>query len=83
MKSAIFGGLDGILSIFACVAGVEGGSLSARVLVVLGFATLIADGISMGVGDALSTHAENEFARSERDRESWCANVVETLVVGC
>ena len=76
IKSAIFGGLDGIVTIFACVAGVEGGNLDARVLIILGFANLIADGISMGIGDGLSTHAENEYARAERERESWysCLN---------
>ena len=71
IKSAIFGGLDGIVTIFACVAGVQGGNLPARVLMILGFASLIADAISMGIGDGLSTYAETQFARAERIRESW------------
>ncbi len=37
----------------------------------MGFANLIADAISMGLGDFLSEHAELKFVRSERDREMW------------
>ena len=29
------------------------------------------DGIGMGLGDALSTKAENEYIMKERDREEW------------
>jgi len=72
IKSAIFGGLDGIVTIFALVAGVQGGGLEARVLVIMGIANLIADGISMGVGDGLSTYAETQYAEAERHREIWC-----------
>ncbi len=49
--SAIYGGLDGIITTFAVVAGVAGAQLSAGVVLILGFANLLADGISMAVGD--------------------------------
>jgi len=71
IKSAIYGGLDGIITTFAVVAGVAGASLSAGIVLILGFANLIADGISMAIGDYLSTKAEKEYARAERKRESW------------
>lgn len=71
IKSAVYGGLDGIITTFAVVAGVAGASLSAGVVLILGFANLIADGISMAIGDFLSTKAEKEYARTERKRESW------------
>jgi len=71
VKSLIYGGLDGIITTFAVVAGVAGASLSASVVLILGLANLIADGLSMAVGDYLSTKAENEYARAERDRERW------------
>ena len=69
--SAVYGGLDGIITTFAVVAGVAGAELTAGVVLILGFANLFADGISMAVGDFLSTRAENEYNRAEKDRERW------------
>lgn len=71
IKSSVYGGLDGIITTFAVVAGVAGASLSAGVVLILGFANLIADGLSMAIGDYLSTKAENEYAAAERERELW------------
>lgn len=71
VKSIVYGGLDGIVTTFAVVAGVAGASLSAGVVLILGFANLIADGLSMAIGDFLSTKAENEYNQAEREREAW------------
>ncbi len=71
LKSAVYGGLDGIITTFAVVAGVAGASLSSGVVLILGFANLIADGLSMSIGDYLSTKSEQEYNRLERQRESW------------
>lgn len=48
IKSMVLGGLDGIITTFAIVTGVIGADLSTEVVLILGFANLIADGISMG-----------------------------------
>lgn len=69
LKSIIYGGLDGTITTFAVVAGVAGASLSSGVLLILGFANLIGDGISMAIGDYLSTKAENDYHKSERKKE--------------
>lgn len=45
-----------------CVAGA---------VLVLGFANLIADGISMGYGDFLSSTAERDFAANEQQVADW------------
>ena len=37
----------------------------------MGFANLIADGLSMGFGDYLSSKAEFEYTRAEHKREKW------------
>lgn len=37
----------------------------------MGFSNLIADGISMGLGDFLSSKAEHEYEASESKREQW------------
>lgn len=71
IKSAVYGGLDGIVTTFAVVAGVAGANLSAGIVLILGFANLIADGLSMAIGDYLSTKSEQEYHRAERRRESW------------
>lgn len=48
IKSIVFGGVDGIITTFAIVAGTTGAGLSTGVVIVLGVSNLIADGISMG-----------------------------------
>lgn len=75
VKSFVYGGLDGIVTTFAVVAGVAGANLSSAVVLVLGVANLIADGISMAFGDYLSTKAENEYIDAERDRETQEARI--------
>ena len=71
VKSVIYGGLDGLITTFAVVAGVEGASLSPGVVLILGSANLLADGLSMAIGDFLSTRSEQEYSRAERQREAW------------
>lgn len=71
IKSFVYGGLDGIVTTFAVVAGVAGANLSSKVILILGVANLIADGISMAFGDYLGSKAENEYAAAERVRETW------------
>ena len=71
LKSSIYGGLDGIITTFAVVAGVTGASLEAGIVLILGFANLIADGLAMAFGEFLSGKAEREFHAAERERETW------------
>ena len=71
MKTIIFGGLDGIITTFAVVAGAGGGGLSVNTVLIMGFSSLVADALSMGVGDALSSKAESEVTIRERKREKW------------
>lgn len=69
IKSFVYGGLDGTITTFAVVAGVAGASLNTSIVLILGFANLIADGISMAFGDYLSTKAEKEYGKAERKKE--------------
>jgi vacuolar iron transporter family protein len=71
IKSAVYGGLDGTVTTFAVVAGSQGASLTTGVVLILGFANLIGDGLSMAIGDYLSTKSENEYHNAERAREKW------------
>lgn len=45
--------------------------MPSEVVLVLGFANLMADGMSMGIGDYLSERSELDFIQSERAREEW------------
>ena len=71
VKSIVFGGLDGIITTFSIVAAVAGASLSPEIVIMMGFANLLSDGISMGLGDYLSESAEIQYILSERARELW------------
>jgi len=71
VKSIIYGGLDGITTTFAIIAGVVGGGIAVQVILILGFSNIIADGISMGISDTLSDMAEHDYSRSEKKRETW------------
>ena len=71
LRSLVFGAMDGILTSFGIVASIYGSSLSAKVVILLGFSNVIADGVAMGVGDALSAKAENDHTLAERKREEW------------
>jgi VIT1/CCC1 family predicted Fe2+/Mn2+ transporter len=66
LSDFIYGAIDGAVTTFAVVAGVEGASLDERVVIILGGANLIADGFSMAVSNFLGSRAERQ--RRERAR---------------
>jgi VIT1/CCC1 family predicted Fe2+/Mn2+ transporter len=66
LRDWIYGGIDGSVTTFAVVTGVIGARLPAIVIVILGFANLIADGFSMAASNFLGTKAEHDdFRRLE------------------
>lgn len=67
----MFGGLDGIITTFSIVAATAGASLDIKIVILMGFANVIADAISMGMGDYLSEKAEQDHIYTERKRELW------------
>jgi VIT1/CCC1 family predicted Fe2+/Mn2+ transporter len=71
IKSVVYGGLDGILTSFAIVAGAVGGGFSVGTMMVLGISGAFSEAIAMGLGDALSAKAEQEHVLQERQREFW------------
>lgn len=67
LRDAIYGGIDGAVTTFAAVAGVVGAQLGPSVILVIGFANLVADGFSMAASNYLGTRAEqDDFRRLER-----------------
>jgi len=65
----VYGGIDGAVTTFAVVAGVEGAALSSGIILILGFANLLADGFSMATGKYLSDKAEKEHYEKIRNLE--------------
>jgi vacuolar iron transporter family protein len=61
----VYGGIDGIVTTFAVVAGAAGANLDTKIIIVLGFANLLADGFSMSVGSFLSKQAELDLKGEE------------------
>jgi VIT1/CCC1 family predicted Fe2+/Mn2+ transporter len=71
LRDFIYGAIDGAITTFAVVAGVQGASLDASVVIILGAANLIADGFSMAVSNFLGSRAtrqQRERARREEQR---------------
>jgi vacuolar iron transporter family protein len=62
LRDLVYGANDGIITTFAVVAGVAGGALSGRAVLIIGAANLLADGLSMGVGNYLGIRSD-ESAR--------------------
>jgi vacuolar iron transporter family protein len=67
----VYGATDGAVTTFAVVAGVIGASLSPSIVLILGFANLLADGFSMAFGNYLAAKAQREYIERARKREEW------------
>ncbi|KAK9273899.1 hypothetical protein L1049_018711 [Liquidambar formosana] len=66
VKSIVYAGLDAIVTCFSLISSISAGRLSSVDVLVLGFANLVADGISMGFGDFVSSSTEKDVATKER-----------------
>jgi vacuolar iron transporter family protein len=80
LRAAVFGANDGIVTTFAVVAGVAGAGLSAKVILILGVANMVADGLSMGLGDYLGEKSERRLedrsqGKYNRDKRAWLSGV--------
>lgn len=69
LSDAVLGGIDGAVTTFAIAAASVGGGLPGAVIVVLGFANLIADGFSMAASNYLSAKSEQEEIERTRRQE--------------
>lgn len=60
LEEFVYGGIDGSITTFAVVSGATGAGFSPEIILVLGFANLLADGLSMSVGSYLSARTARE-----------------------
>ena len=58
LRDLVYGAIDGAVTTFAIVAGVQGAGLSTFIILALGFANVLADGFSMAAGNYMATKAE-------------------------
>jgi VIT1/CCC1 family predicted Fe2+/Mn2+ transporter len=65
LRPAVFGAMDGLVSNFALIAGVAGGSSDRQVVVLAAFAGLAAGAFSMAAGEYTSVASQAELARAE------------------
>lgn len=78
-KEVIYGGIDGIITTFAVVAGFSGAALSSDtttqlsflVVLLFGLANLFADGVSMGLGSFLSVRSDQDLYKASRGKEAY------------
>ncbi len=71
LSEFVYGAIDGSVTTFAVVAGATGAGLSSSIIIILGFANLIADGFSMSVGAYLSSKTANDNYHKHRLTEYW------------
>lgn len=83
LKEVVYGGIDGIITTFAVVAGFSGAALSNEstmqisflVVLLFGLSNLFADGVSMGLGNFLAVRSEQGLynsLRAKEERDSLC-----------
>jgi vacuolar iron transporter family protein len=85
LPDLVYGANDGIITTFAVVSGVVGADLSERIILILGFANLLADGFSMGASNFLSrrSYAEaNERASAREAARHGAATVLGFVTAG-
>lgn len=73
LRDAVFSADDGIITTFAIVAGSTAAGFSSSVVLILGFANIMADGFSMASGIYLGIKSEKEFEK-ERGIAHWKAD---------
>ncbi len=71
LREFVYGGIDGAVTTFAVVAGAVGAGLEIHIILILGFANLLADGFSMSVGAYLSAKSDLETYTKHRQVEYW------------
>lgn len=58
LRDFVYGSIDGTITTFAIVAGVEGANLSPTIIIALGLANVLADGFSMAASNYSGTKTE-------------------------
>jgi VIT1/CCC1 family predicted Fe2+/Mn2+ transporter len=79
LPDLVYGANDGIITTFSVVSGVVGANLSRTIILILGFANLFADGISMGASNYLARRSTEE-TEEHADRKDAVRHASATIV---
>jgi vacuolar iron transporter family protein len=85
LREFVYGGMDGAVTTFAVVTGAAGANLGVNVILILGYANVLADGFSMAVGSYLSEKSDQDLSVSKGtsvkdDHDSPLAASIATFV---
>lgn len=79
LRASVLGGVDGIITSFAIASSSHAGGLASKVVFVVGFSSLLADGLSMGISEYVSSSGAE--ARREKD-DGGSTRRTSTLLLG-
>lgn len=79
LSDLVYGANDGLITTFAIVAGVTGAALSSTVVLILGFASLLADGFSMASSDYLAERTPRQ-GRGQTSKKEAARHGLATFV---
>ena len=69
MRAAVFGAMDGLVSNIGLIAGVGGGGVAPKAIVITGTAGLVAGAVSMALGEYTSVRTQTEQVAAEVEKE--------------
>lgn len=78
---AVFASDDGLITTFAVVAGSAGATLSPSIVLILGFANLFADGLSMATGRYLGVKSELDYEKAEEKHFEAHSSPIKTALI--
>ncbi len=73
IQDIVYGANDGIVTTFAVVSGVAGAQLAPSIVVIMGLANVLADALSMGLGNYLSIRSKRDHY--QRIYEEECREI--------
>jgi VIT1/CCC1 family predicted Fe2+/Mn2+ transporter len=85
LREFVYGGMDGAVTTFAVVTGAAGANLDTSIILILGYANVLADGFSMAVGSYLSEKSDQDLTDSKgttnkEDHESPLSASIATFI---
>lgn len=66
-KSIIYGGTDGIITMFNIISGIRGANLDIRYSIIISLSVLISDAVSMGFSDYSSTKIDKKLGYTKNN----------------
>ena len=80
----VYGGMDGIITTFAIIAGATGGNLPPQVIIILGLSNVIADGYSMAVSrfESVTTETAQGYIEGKKPLDSAVATFLSFILFG-